>query len=72
MIRLRSICLDQNKLHMTQEERDFLLFQCQTEWTDQANWDFQTDQPTQPEILAIKQMVNHIQCLSDGLDDIYA
>ena len=28
-------------------------------------------QPTQPKIPGIEKMVNHTQCLSDGLDNIY-
>ena len=30
------------------------------------------DQPTQSKILDIEQMVNHTQCLSDGLYNIYS
>lgn len=41
------------------------------EWTNQADWDFQTDKPTQSEIIDIKQMVSHTQRLSDNLDFIY-
>ena len=72
MIRLRPICLNQNKFRIVQEERDFLLFEFHTEWIDQTNWNFQTDQPTQSEIPGIEQMDNHNQCLSNGLDDIRA
>ena len=50
--------------------RDFLLPQCQMEWIDQANWDFQIDNPTQPKFLGIEQMINHTWCLSVILDDI--
>lgn len=39
--------------------------------TNQANWDFQMDQPTQSEISGIEQMDSHIQRLINGLDDIY-
>ena len=71
MIRLGSSYLDQNKLRLVQGEKDFLLSQCRMELTDQADWDFQTDKPTQPEITGIEQMVRHTHCLSNNLDDIY-
>ena len=38
MIRLISIRLNQNKLCLAEEERNFLFTECQTEWTDHANW----------------------------------
>ena len=66
------IRLNQYNPRLVQEERDFLLFECQTKWIDQANWDFEMDQPTQPEIPDIEQMDNHTQCLSNDLDDICA
>ena len=67
----RIIHLDQDKLCLAQEVRDFLLPQCQTEWTDQAYWDFQIDKPTQLKFPGIERMVNHTWCLSNGLNDIY-
>ena len=69
MILLRSIRLNRNKLRLAQEERDFLLSECQTEWTDQTNKDFETDQSTQLDIPDIKQMDNHTQYLNDSLDN---
>ena len=41
------------------------------EQTNQGNWDFKTDKPTQPKIPGIGWMINHTQCLSDNLDNIY-
>ena len=41
------------------------------EQTNQGNWDFQTEKPTQPKIPGIGWMINHTQCLSDNLDNIY-
>lgn len=54
IIHLGSIYLDQDKLCLAQEARDFLLPQYQTEWTNQANWDFQMDKLTNLKSLGIK------------------